>query len=150
MSRLRPVGDSPGDPVQAMQHASGGDVRLADNGPGWYEWFVPGRLVNPLNRRWHWAVRMRWARAWRGRTAMICRPDSEWGATIPSRLSFMAHLHTKFDFDGLVASLKPVVDGLAPLVIHSDGPMSGHTFQYDQKICRKCFGVEIRVDHDKG
>ena len=136
--------------VSGLPREEGGDIKLADYGPEWHEWFLPGPLRNPLNRRWHWAVKMRWAKAWRAKSKLICRPGSGWDPTAPAVVTFMVHVIKRFDYDGLVASLKPILDGLAPNVIHSDSPTSGHSFGYGQKVCKKCPGVEIRVEHATG
>ena len=114
--------------------------------------FVPGALRNPLNGSAgrHWAVRARWARQWRGATAMLVRAFERGAApdpAAPKRVTFVAHVWQRFDDDGLRAALKPVRDGLGDAgLIHDDSPRSGHVFDYRQLVDRRRRGVEIVVE----
>ena len=124
--------------------------------------FVPGRLVNPLNQRWHWAERAQWARRWRQNTALSV--GSQRHVLIghgyrtfftnfiqrPKAITFVAHVARRFDPDGLSAALKPCLDGLGQgradaKMIASDGPDAGHTVSYEQVLDRRIQGVEITI-----
>lgn len=118
------------------------------------EIFIPGRLVNPLNQRWHWSERHRWAKSWRQKTQlMLLRELGPSGLKLlgspetPKHVRLIAHVRRRFDHDGLVASLKGVVDGLQDAgIIHNDGPKGQHRFEYDQVIDHAQCGVEVFVD----
>ena len=114
--------------------------------------FVPGKLVNPLNARMHWAAQARWAKNWRRTTALIVgdmMKRAAWreDATVPKRVTFIAHVARLMDRDGVIAALKPAVDGLRDArLIHDDDPVSGHEFGDPvQVVDRKGRGVEITV-----
>lgn len=118
------------------------------------EFFVPGKLVNPLNgsfSRSHWSRRSRWANEWKARTiAALCaaHPNGDDSVPLhaPKRVTFLAQTGAAWDDDAIPAGLKPVRDALIGYVIHSDAPDSGHEFRYSQVICRQHRGVLIRVE----
>ena len=114
--------------------------------------FVPTRLVNPTNAREFWAVRMKRAKVQREAVAAmvwsaVSKPAGPWVLTslwTPKCITFVAHVARKMDSDGLQASLKACRDGLQRIVIDSDGPESGHVFEYTQLVA-KPLGVQITV-----
>ena len=125
-----------------------------------FEFWLPTRLVNGLNRREHWAPTARRAQLQRdgvaaavhaalGRTYRIQAPPSQ-----PKRVIFEARVGRLMDDDGLQAALKHVRDGLQDCgLIHNDGPTSGHTFEYFQwgNAPRRDRGVRVVVELlDKG
>lgn len=117
------------------------------------EFWVPGKLVNPLNgalSRAHWSVKSRWARENRQNTllAMIESgvTNRRANANQPSQVTFTAHVAGAWDDDNLPAALKPHRDALVGPLIHSDAPDSGHTFTYRQVIDRTRRGVLVVVE----
>ena len=72
---------------------------------------LPIRAVNPLNRRDHWATRAKRAKEQRERVrgfwAMGTVP------TLPVKVTLVRRAPQECDYDGLVASMKHVVDGIA-------------------------------------
>lgn len=128
--------------------------------------FVPGKLVNPLNNRKGWRAVWAVSKGWRERTAVIAGlsvpPRSPLRAqpSTPKRVTFQAQVSRRFDDDGLRAALKPVRDALMPSarsrsrrgyalgcgVIHSDAPDSGHEFLYEQVVDRQNPGVQITIE----
>ena len=112
--------------------------------------WVSGKLVNPLNASaWGWQKRSRTAKAWKERTALALLESPNHGghmARTPKRVTFLAHVHNRFDSDGLQAALKPVRDALVECgVISGDADRDGHLFEYTQVIDRARRGVEIRI-----
>jgi hypothetical protein len=113
--------------------------------------FVPGKLSNPLNgslSRAHWRYKSAWAKEWKQKAAMLlfhaldgAKPD----LTTPKRVTFVAHVGKLWDTDNLPAGIKPLRDALIGLVIHDDGPTSGHVFAYEQVVDGRR-GVEITVE----
>lgn len=126
--------------------------------------FVPGRLVNPLNRRKGWRVVWGDSKNIRLRVAGMTRRAPVLPAQ-PKRVILTAHVWSLFDISGLQAACKPVIDGLLPAkatlrkvngrhqfvsspgsgLIHSDAPNSGHVFEHRQVVDRAHPGVEIVV-----
>ena len=120
--------------------------------------FLPGRLTNPLNQRWHWTKRAAWAKEWRSKTALMVGAQratllgrgyrsfaSDFAAT-PKDIQFLGHVWSLFDDDGLRAALKPCLDGLIDArMLHSDAPSSGHQIDYRQTVNRKTPGVTVRI-----
>lgn len=119
------------------------------------EFFVPGRLVNPLNgSHGHWSKHRRWAQSWRERTAMALyanrgRSPLPWPAATPKRVTFTALVGARWDDDNLRAALKPVRDALRDVgLIQDDGPTTGHRFVYEQervKFVKANGGVAVSV-----
>ena len=125
--------------------------------------FVATRLVNPTNERSHWAVRARRVKVQRETAAVsvhvalsrLVTATSVYGsesdlwntpAERPKYITFTAYVARKFDTDGLQAACKSIRDGLQDCgLIHSDGPDSGHIFEYHQLIDRTRRGVEIAI-----
>ena len=111
--------------------------------------WVSGKLVNPLNASaWGWQKRSRTAKAWKERTAaaLLETPYFYCRRGEGRRVAFLAHVHNRFDGDGLQAALKPVRDALVECgVISGDADRDGHEFIYTQVIDRARRGVEIRV-----
>jgi hypothetical protein len=121
--------------------------------------FVPTRLVNPTNAREHWSARSKRAKAQRDAVALAVwsalRDPVRWKRTVvwritalpttPKRISLVGHVARRFDTDGLQAAMKSVRDGLQDCgLIHDDGPDSGHTFTYSQRVA-KPLGVSITI-----
>jgi hypothetical protein len=120
--------------------------------------FVATTLVNPTNAREHWSARSK--RAGRQREAVAL---AVWAAlrtprdhrivshitakpTTPKAITLVGYVARKFDDDGLQAAMKSVRDGLQDCrLIHSDGPDSGHVFEYAQVVDKTRRGVEITV-----
>jgi Holliday junction resolvase RusA-like endonuclease len=81
-------------------------------------------------RRWHWAKRSREMRAWRDASAWAAREaygrSTMGGAMKPVRISvtFQYRVRRTRDRANLVASLKPVLDGLVDAgILKDDGPL---------------------------
>jgi hypothetical protein len=121
---------------------------------GCMEFWVPLRLVSPLNVREHWSRRSR--RAQRQREAVCAvlhqvlgeRWSLEAPADRPKRVQFTAYVGRLLDDDNLVAALKSVRDGLQDAgVISGDSPREGHVFTYSQLDGQPIGtqGVRIRV-----
>ena len=118
--------------------------------------FVAGALSNPMNATWgHWK-RRRWAATWKQRVADVLldvRTTARTWVIVPDgpkRVAFLAHVHNRFDGDGLQAALKPVRDALVECgVISGDADRDGHEFVYSQVIDRARRGVEVRVSPRK-
>ena len=112
------------------------------------EWFIPGRITNPLNgSHHHWSVRAKWAKAWRTQSGFVAAQHARGiDPKTPKRIIFTGHVVRKFDCDNFMSAMKPVRDGLKDAgIIHDDGPDSGHEFVYNQIIDRKRLGVEVKV-----
>ncbi len=117
------------------------------------EVFVPMRPVNPLNRREHHFARWKrsqkerellamalWATLRADGTTVTATPES------PKHVTFTVHCARLFDEgDNLAAVCKHLRDELIPLgLIHSDGPDSGHVFEYAQ-VVQQPLGVQLTV-----
>jgi hypothetical protein len=116
--------------------------------------FVPLKPVNPLNARESHFTRYR--RGQREREALAAALLLELrtrGVSItakpeqPKRVTFTVHAKRLFDEgDNLASVAKSLRDELIPLgLIHSDGPDSGHLFEYRQVVAKPT-GVELRVE----
>jgi hypothetical protein len=127
--------------------------------------WLPVTIVNTLNRRGHWVISMRRARAQRAAVVVAVLEELHRQkmhvavpATRPKAIQFEAHIGRAFDGDGLQAALKSVRDGLIDAhLIHGDGPQDGHVFRYRQcpGTPRSQRGVAITIqlrgeggDHD--
>ena len=115
--------------------------------------FVAGRLTNPLNGSWGgWFKHARIAKDWRERTAQAFwvekHTHGRWvlNPMAAKRVTFTAHVGALWDSDNLPAAVKPLRDALQWVVIHSDGPKSGHVFCYAQVVDRDRRGVAITVE----
>ena len=126
--------------------------------------FVRGALENPLNERWHWVTRYRWAKRWRMETrlAFMAAYPSSWvlaAARYSShrlkRVVFTAHVVRGFDnHDNLRAALKPVLDELTRGnlrkpglgIISGDSPDDGHEFDYYQIKGTGKRGVHVEIE----
>lgn len=110
--------------------------------------FVPGKLENPTNARWHWAGRHRWARQWKDKTAVIVhiadaksdlfrrlRTAVAGGAGLT--VTFEGHVGRRFDDDGFQAACKPVRDAIAELLGTHDGPGSDHAWAYFPQVVQR-------------
>lgn len=121
--------------------------------------FVPCRLTNPLNgSHGHWRTAAKRVKAHREATHAVIwaalRNNPErvlWEirvpAATPKRVTFCCHVVRRFDSDALPGMCKPFRDALQDhgvRLIHSDGPDSGHHFQYSQVVA-KPLGVMITV-----
>ena len=137
----------------ALDSSRGSAVRPegADEATPLLDVFIPGKVVNPTNQRWHWTGRMRWAKSWRNTTRLLVGDmrfsRSGWLSTDPKVVRFTLAVARRFDQDALGPCCKPLLDGLVDaLLIHSDGPNSGHEFVYEQRVDRKHPGVRIVVE----
>lgn len=124
------------------------------------EFFVPGKLRNPLNgAHGHWRASASYRRQWRDKTAILANQTpydgiaargawEEYQAAMkaPKRVEFLAHVGARWDDDNLRAGLKPVRDALIGRLIHSDAHDCGHEFHYEQRIDRKNRGVRVTVE----
>lgn len=116
--------------------------------------FVPGRLQNPLNgslSRAHWTRKRVWAETWKAETllAIITAQPRRWTPAqiaLPNVVTFRAHVGKLWDDDNVPAGLKPVRDALIGRIIDSDAPDSGHRFVYSQVVDRERRGVEVTVE----
>ncbi len=110
--------------------------------------FVPGKLENPTNARWHWSGRSRWARQWKDRTAVAAHIANSRSDTFQRlrlavakgaklAVTFEATVGKRFDTDGLVAACKPVRDAVADLFATGDGPQDGHTWDYYPQVVNR-------------
>jgi hypothetical protein len=114
--------------------------------------FVPGELVNPLNAREHRMRRYARERRERDATHVVlyaALTANGWRITVsperPKAITFVGHVRRRFDVgDNLPACFKAHRDALVGLLLHQDGPRSGHTFTYDQVVDGRR-GVEITV-----
>lgn len=87
------------------------------------EWTLPLPFATPLslNDRMHWAVKAKHVKAWRGVACDLARRER-----IPTLDRMTAVLHYRprdnraRDVDNLVASLKPLVDGLRDAHVVTD------------------------------
>jgi hypothetical protein len=132
-------------------------IRLSRLSMTSFAFWVSTRLVNPTNERGHWSARARRSTAQRDAVAQsvwttlrASQAGIVWRlatpATTPKTVTFTAHVARKFDSDGLQAAMKSIRDGLQDCgLIHSDGPDSGHVFEYAQLVDRARRGVEITV-----
>ena len=120
--------------------------------------FIATRLVNPTNARpAHWSQRSSPAKRQREAVATTVwaelrdpRRGVYWHITAtarsPKAITLTAYVARKFDDDGLQAACKSIRDGLQDCgLIQSDGPDSGHVFEYHQVIDRTRRGVAITV-----
>lgn len=115
------------------------------------EVFVPGNLINVMNgSHGHWRARARWAKTWREKTNIAFRVkylQRPIEPTTPKLVRFLANTWNPVDDDALGPMLKPCRDELKALgLIHDDGPASGHSFVYGQRVCRRERGVRITVE----
>ena len=113
--------------------------------------FVPGIVTNQLNgaQGWHWSRVAKERKEWRARTVTMVRSrrhEAPFVPTVPKRITFTAHVWSRFDDDSLPATMKSVRDGLIDAgLIHADGPTSGHVFEYKQIVDRQRRGVQIEA-----
>lgn len=121
--------------------------------PGGFVIFVPGALVNPLNKKPKtFGVEIRRRGEWKEKVAQalleVTYRRGEVDPRSPKRVTLHAHVFNRFDsIDGVRAALKPIPDALQACgVIHSDDDKSGHAFDYGQVVDRAWRGVEVRVE----
>jgi len=112
--------------------------------------FVPGRLQNPTNARWHWTQRRKWAEQWRGIGRIECRLKLGRvnGAQVES-VSFLCQVRRRFDSDNLAACCKPLRDGIADALEITDGPTGTTAWHYEQVVGSPP-GVQVTVDYTQG
>lgn len=103
--------------------------------------WLPARLVNPLNTRGHWTLDAKRARIQRDAVCAAVYQALDRKYTIrvapgvPKHVHFEAHVARAFDGDGLQAALKHVRDGLIDAgLIDDDAPILGHVFTYTQLV----------------
>jgi hypothetical protein len=103
-----------------------------------------GRVRNPLNARWSWPERHRWARQWR--QAVIDAVELWWyKAARPEQLRARALLDQPLavslevrrhgrplDGDACVAACKPCRDAIAEIFGTDDAEAGGHTWQVSE------------------
>jgi hypothetical protein len=100
-----------------------------------------GRVRSPLNARWSWPERHRWARQWR--RAVLDAVDLWWytaarpeqirtrallGQPLAVRLEVRRH-GRPLDQDNLVSACKPARDAIAEVFGADDAERLGHTWQ---------------------
>jgi hypothetical protein len=98
-----------------------------------------GRVRNPLNARWSWPERARWARQWR--QAVIDSVELWWykaarseqllarallGQPLAVHLEVRRHGRPMDAHDALPAACKPLVDALMEVFGTDDAPSAGH------------------------
>mgnify|MGYP001561686329 CR=1 FL=1 len=122
--------------------------------------FISGALLNPLNQRgWAWYKQRAWAKTWRRKTRLLLGdavnrlPPLErvplTDGSRAKRIEFHAQVWSLFDYDNLVAALKPVVDGLvdARLLASDDAiALPAAAVEYRQEVNRTRRGVEVVVE----
>jgi hypothetical protein len=100
-----------------------------------------GRVRSPLNARWSWPERHRWARQWRqavqhavwavwaeaDRSAQL-HAKALVGQVVAVRLEVRRH-GRPFDGDNLHAAVKPIRDEVAKILGIDDAERLGHTWQ---------------------
>lgn len=114
--------------------------------------FVPIPLVNALNAREHPLRRYRREQRESDATAAVLHAalgQGRWRITAaldrPKAITFRGYLPRRFDTDGYVAAFKGCRDALQGILIHHDGPGSGHTFEYLPPVVGRRRGVELTV-----
>jgi hypothetical protein len=98
-----------------------------------------GRVRSPLNARWSWPERHRWAKQWREATQ---RAAWAWWASAESRLVVLSlgggpirvHLAVRrhgrpLDADNLQSAVKPIRDELAKILGVDDAESLGHQWE---------------------
>lgn len=98
---------------------------------------LPLKTVNPLNKREHWAERMRRAKKER-EIAYLATPP---GLKTPITVKLTRFGPRLMDDDGLSASFKAIRDGIADKVGVDDGS-SQIAFKYAQQRHRQ-FSIEV-------
>jgi hypothetical protein len=101
-----------------------------------------GRVRNPLNARWSWPERAKWARQWR--QAVIDSVELWWyqaalpeqllarallGQPLAVQLEVRRHGRPLDSHDALPAACKPLVDALVEILGTDDAASAGHTWQ---------------------
>lgn len=110
-------------------------------------WEAPLRLVNALNAREHWGVRVKRAREQRQVAALLTgQALRDTPVSGPYRILIVRVAVRAFDSDGAWASAKHVRDGIADALSVSDGDETAAEWVVCQETGRgKVAGVRVEI-----
>lgn len=117
------------------------------------EFFLAGHPPSPnMTVRWHWARRARERRTWRDATVWAARealPRSSLSGQfkpVSVIVTFVYGVKRTRDRDNLVASLKPVLDGLVDArVLKNDGPEHLRHLGVEEEVSARRAGIYVKV-----
>lgn len=117
------------------------------------EFFLAGHPPSPNAMvRWHWGRRARERKVWRDATVWAVR-EAYPRSSLPGRfvpvevaVTFVYGVRRTRDRDNMVASLKPVLDGLVDArVLADDGPEHLVRLSVDEEVSDRRAGIYVRV-----
>jgi hypothetical protein len=115
-----------------------------------------GRVRSPLNARWSWPERHRWARQWRQAVLdsvhlwwyQAARPEQLVArALLGQRLAVQLEVRRHgrpLDHDNLVSACKPTRDAIAEVFGVDDAEAGGHTWQVTE-VRGEPWGIAVRI-----
>jgi hypothetical protein len=116
-----------------------------------------GRIVSPMNARWQWGARARWANQWReavqnavwvswsqARRPPEFEPKAMAGEAVTVRLEVRRH-GRPLDGDNLTAAMKPVRDEIAKILGIDDAESEGHRWIVTESRA-KPVGVHVTIE----
>lgn len=107
-------------------------------------------LPKPVNRQvsMHWAVKAKYVREWHGLVALSVGARKPSAPLERAKLTLRRFSSVEPDFDGLVSSFKPVVDGLIACGVLADDKVSNvGQPEYRWEKCKPRNGcITVRVE----
>ena len=120
---------------------------------GSMEFFLAGHPPSPNTMvRWHWGRRARERKTWRDATVWAAR-EAMSRSTLPGRfvpvsvvVTFVYPVKRTRDRDNMVASLKPVLDGLVDArILKDDGPEHLPHLGVEEEVSDRRAGIYVKV-----
>ena len=105
-------------------------------------------LPKTPNSRQHWAEKMKHTRLWRDYSCMSARRNRPPRPLTKAKVTYTRHSFTSPDFDNLVASFKPIQDGLidAKIIVNDSFDVIGQPSFVWVKAPRGSGAVTVRVE----
>jgi hypothetical protein len=114
-----------------------------------FEFEIP-ELPKPINRQMsmHWTAKGEYVRSWHAQVAAHIGKNKPAAPLKKARLTLIRFSSTEPDFDGLVSSFKPVLDGLIKCgVLEDDKPSNIGKSSYEWEYAKAKQGkIKVKIE----